>query len=258
MSFQIQTRVLHLPLHLVKQGTVRTQSPEKLQELAASISEVGVLQPLTVRKNGEHYVVVSGNRRLAAAKMAGLNRVPCILAEVGETDAELISLTENLQREDIHYFEEAELLRKYITKSGLTQLELAKKLGRSQSTIANKLRLLQHSPRIRETLRELGLSERHARELLRVVGEQDRLQVAVALAEKCYSIQQTEKYIDAYLQNHRAANNHRMRLRDTRLFLQRLDQDTALLRHMGIAAEMDRREDGADIVLTVRIPQCSE
>ena len=258
MAIHLQNRVLHLPLHLVKPGTVRTQSPEKLQELAASIAELGILQPLTVRKNGDHYVVVSGARRLAAAKMAGLNRVPCILTELGETDGELLSLSENLQREDLHYFEEAELLKKYLTRSGLTQMDAAKKLGRSQSAIANKLRLLQHSPRVRETLRELGLSERHARELLRVAGEQERLQVAVALSEKKYSIQQAEKYIDTYLQNHRTANTRRMRLRDTRLFLQRLDQDTALLRHMGIAAEMDKREDGEEIVLTVRLPNCVE
>lgn len=259
MSIHLQNRVLHLPLHLVKQGQPnRARTTEKLQELAASIQEVGVLQPLTVRKNGDHYVVVSGSRRLAAARMAGLSRVPCIVTEAGETDGELLSLTENLQREDLHYFEEAELLKKYLTRSGLTQIEAARKLGRSQSAIANKLRLLQHSPRVRETLRELGLSERHARELLRVAGEQERLQVAVALAEKKYSIQQAEKYIDTYLQNHRAANTRRMRLRDTRLFLQRLDQDTALLRHMGIAAEMDKREDGEEIVLTVRLPNCVE
>lgn len=259
MALNFQGRVLHLPLHLVKPGQpARARATEKLQELAASITEVGILQPLTVRKNGDHYIVVSGNRRLAAAKMVGLSRVPCILTEVGETDGELLSLSENLQREDLHYFEEAELLRKYLTKSGLTQMEAAKKLGRSQSAIANKIRLLQHSTRVRETLRELGLSERHARELLRVEGESERLQVAVALAEKRYSIQQAEKYIDTYLQNHRAANSRRMRLRDTRLFLQRLDQDTALLRHMGIAAEMDKREDGEEIVLTVRLPNCGE
>lgn len=256
MSVNYEGRILYLPLHLVKpskSGRVRVTA--QLQELSASIGEVGILQPLTVRKSGDHYMVVSGNRRLMAARMAGLGEVPCLLAEVSDQDAELMSLTENLQREDLHYFEEAELLQKYLCRSGQTQLQAAKRLGRSQSAIANKLRLLQHSPKVRLALREQGLSERHARELLRISGETDRLLVLEVMAEKRMSIAQAEKYIDTYLKNQQHPGEGRYRLRDTRLFLQRLDQDTALLRNVGIAAQMERREDEKEIVLTVRIPQ---
>ncbi len=256
MSNEQKGRVLYLPLHMVKPGAgERVQITAGLQELAASIGAVGLLQPLTVRKTGEYYTVVSGNRRLMAAKIAGLGELPCLVTRFGEEDTELLSLTENLQREDLHYFQEAELLQKYLCRSGLTQLEAAKKLGRSQSAIANKLRLLQHSPRVRLRLREQGLSERHARELLRVSGEEARLRVLEELARRHMSIVQAEKYIDQYNKHHQQPMDARNRLRDTRLFLRRLDQDTAVLRNLGIAAELDRREDEKEIVLTVRIPQ---
>ena len=171
-------RVLYLPVHLLHLGQAGRGKPTALlQELAASIGEVGILQPLTVRKNGEGYLVVSGNRRLMAAKMAGLGEVPCLLLSVDPVDAELIALTENLQREDLRYFQEAEYLQAYLMHSGLTQAQAAKRLGRSQSAIANKLRLLQHTPKVRAALMEHNLSERHARELLRVHGEDQRLEV---------------------------------------------------------------------------------
>lgn len=254
----LEGRILYLPLHLVKPGQPnRGRTTAQLQELAASIGEVGILQPLTVRKTGEYFTVVSGNRRLMAARMAGLGEVPCLLLELEEQDAELISLTENLQREDLHYFEEAELLQKFLFHSGLTQSQAARRLGRSQSAIANKLRLLQHSPKVRSALRERRLSERHARELLRISGETERLQVLEELSDKHMSIVQAEKYIDTYLKNHEAPGEGRYRLRDTRLFLQRLDQDTRLLQSVGIPAQMLSQQEGEELVLTVRIPQDS-
>lgn len=254
----LEGRILYLPLHLVRPGQPsRTRSTAQLQELAASISVVGVLQPLTVRKTGDNYTVVSGNRRLMAARMAGLGEVPCLLLELEEQDAELISLTENLQREDLHYFDEAELLQKYLCRSGLTQSQAARRLGRSQSAIANMLRLLQHSPRVRAALREKNMSQRHARELLRISGETERLQVLEVLWDRHMSVVQAETYIDNYLKNRETTGEARFHLRDTRLFLQRLDQDTRLLQSAGIPAQMLRTQEGEELVLTVRIPQNS-
>lgn len=258
MSYNLNSegRILYLPLHLVKPGQPnRGRTTAQLQELAASIGQVGILQPLTVRKNGEHFTVVSGNRRLMAARLAGLGEVPCLLLEVEDQDAELISLTENLQREDLHYFDEAELLQKYLCHSRLTQSQAARRLGRSQSAIANKLRLLQHSPKVRSALRERNMSQRHARELLRISGETERLQVLEVMADKHMSILQAEKYIDTYLKNHATQGEERYKLRDTRLFLQRLDQDTRLLQSAGIPAHMLQTQEGEELVLTVRIPQ---
>jgi ParB family chromosome partitioning protein len=228
-----------------------------LQELAASIAQVGVLQPLTVRKQGGGYLVVSGNRRLMAARMAGLGEVPCLLLEVDETDGELIGLTENLQREDLHYFEEAECLERYLVHSGFTQAQAAKQLGRSQSAIANKLRLLHHSPRVREALRDRGLSERHARELLRVPGEQQRLLVVAEIGERHLSVAQTERYIDALLENARAPGE-KLRRRDARLLLERVARDATSLRGQGVAAQLQHQPDRETLVLTVTLGNCEK
>lgn len=256
MSATNGKQVLFLPVHMLKPGkSDRIQVTPQLQELAASIRELGILQPLTVRKTGDGYTVVSGNRRLVGARLAGLSSVPCLVTDMAEQDDALLSLAENLQRQDLHYFEEAELIQTYISRSGITQYEVARRLGRSQSAIANKLRLLQHTPKVRFALREQGLSERHARELLRIGGETERLLVLEVMAEKHMSILQAERYIDVYLKNRQHSGEERRRLREARLYLERLDRDTALLRNIGIAAQMERREDAREIVLTVRIPQ---
>ena len=248
-------RILYLPIRMVQPSrTDRGRTTIQLQELAASIAEVGVLQPLTVRKSGGQFVVVSGNRRLTAARIAGLGEVPCILLDVDAADAELIGLTENLQREDLHYFDEAECLQKYLARSGLTQSQAAKKLGRSQSAVANKLRLLCHSPKVRQALREKGLSERHARELLRLGGEAQRLKVLGEIVEKRLSVAQTERYIDAVLQNGEHTGE-KFRQRDTRLFLERVARDAAQLQRSGVSTDLSRQEDQGQIVLTVRVEQ---
>ena len=249
-----ERRLLYLPIRLLQPGPgARSRHTVALQELSASIRQVGVLQPLTVCRSGGQYLVVSGNRRLMAAKMAELGEVPCILTELGERDQALIALTENLQREDLHYFEEAELLRQYMQRSGLSQAQAARRLGRSQSAVANKLRLLGHPAEVRSALRERGLSERHARELLRVSGTQARLAVIEEISDRRLSVTQTEKYIDAYLENGRPPVSDKLRRRDARLFLERVARDTAGLRRSGMAAEFQCREEPEAFLLTVRI-----
>ncbi|MDD6023317.1 MAG: ParB/RepB/Spo0J family partition protein [Oscillospiraceae bacterium] len=247
-------RILYLPLRLLKnEGKSRDGSMTSLQELAASIRQVGILQPLTVRKLGESYTVVSGRRRLLAARMAGLGEVPCILLNLDPGEELLISLTENLQREDLNCFQEAELLRAYLKASGLTQEQAAKKLGRSQSAIANKLRLLQHSEKVRGMLTEHGLGERHGRELLRIQGEEARLAVLGEIIARGLSVAQTVSYIDVYLQNHRDSGTVRYQQRDTRLFLQRMARDTEILRAAGVRAELEQERRDGEVVVTLRI-----
>ena len=254
MTYEMTHKLLYLPIRLIQPGVAgRQRETATLQELAASIQQVGILQPLTVRKSSNQYLVVSGNRRLMAARMAGLGEVPCILLEMDAQNAELIGLTENLQREDLHYFDEAELLQRYLQHSGLTQGQAARKLGRSQSAIANKLRLLQHSPRVRQALTEAGLSERHARELLRVEGESTRLRLLGEIVARRLSVAQTERYIDAFLANGIPPESEKLRRRDTRLFLERVARDTAALQGSGVQADLNRQEKAGEILLTVRI-----
>ena len=149
----------------------RVFEEDGLRELAESIRRWGVLQPLTVRRREGKWELVAGERRLRAAKLAGLTAVPCLPIEAEDADSALLALTENLQRRDLHFLEEAAALSAYLQKTGETQEELAAKLGRSPSALANKLRLLRLSPACRELLVKNGLTERHARCLLRLEDE---------------------------------------------------------------------------------------
>ena len=142
-----------------------------LRELADSIRAYGILQPLTVRRTPGGYQLAAGERRMRAARMAGLREVPCLVAQVDEQDAGMLALIENLQRRDLDCFEEAAAIARLISRYGLSQEQAAEKLGKSQSAVANKLRLLRLSPACRALLVEHGLTERHARCLLRLEAE---------------------------------------------------------------------------------------
>lgn len=254
MAFEMapKGRILYLPIRLVQANSShRSRETVQLQELAGSIRQVGILQPLTVRQTGDQFTVVSGVRRLMAARMAGLTQVPCILLDVDAGNAALIFLTENLQREDLHYFDEAEFLQKYLMESGLTQAQAAKRLGRSQSAVANKLRLLCLSPKLRSILREEGLSERHARALLRLPGERQRLAVLEAVLEKRLTVAQTEQYIGVYLQN-ADAPGEKLQKRDARLFLSRVAREAENLRRQGVT-ELHAKQDPERLSLTLRV-----
>ena len=165
----LSTRVQYIPLGRIRpnpQQPRRSFDEEGLAELAASIRSCGILQPLTVRRAGEGYELVAGERRLRAARIAGLREVPCLVAQVGEEDSALLALMENLQRRDLDCWEEAQAIARLISRYGLSQEEAARRLGRAQPTVANKLRLLRLPEDVRALLRENGLTERHARALL--------------------------------------------------------------------------------------------
>lgn len=254
MAFEMapQGRILYLPIRLVHASpSPRSRETVQLQELAGSIRQVGILQPLTVRSCGDRFSVVSGARRLMAARMAGLSEVPCILLDADAASSTLIFLTENLQREDLHYFDEAECLQKYLMESGLTQAQAAARLGRSQSAVANKLRLLSLGPKLQQLLRERGLSERHARALLRLPGESQRLLILEEVIARGLTAAQTEQYIKVYLQN-RATPGEKFHQRDARLFLGRVAREAEPLRRQGVA-ELQTREEAGAMVLTLRV-----
>ena len=150
---------------------------EALEELSQSIKEHGIIQPITVRKRGESFELVAGERRWRAARMAELKVVPCNIIEITDTESAEIALLENLQREDLNFIEEAEAYYNLINDHRFTQDELAKRMGKKQSTIANKLRILKLSPRVRESCLENKLTERHARALLSLPNEELQLKV---------------------------------------------------------------------------------
>ena len=229
-----------------------------LRELAASIRAHGVLQPLTVRRTAEGWELIAGERRLRASRLAGLETVPCIESAAGDEESALLALIENLQRQDLHYFEEAAAIGDYIHRTGVTQEEAARQLGRSPSALANKLRLLRLSPACREQLVKSGLTERHARCLLRLEDEPERLTALKYIADHQLNVAQTEQYIErrlAALQTTPPAGRRTFILKDVRLFLNSVDHGLRLIRSAGVNAACDRQETEEDILLTIRIPK---
>ena len=217
-----------------------------LRELAASIRRHGVVQPLVVRRRPDGWELVAGERRLRAARLAGLGGVPCVEAEADEQESALLALVENLQRQDLHYFEEAAAIADYLRRTGATQEEAAAQLGRSPSAVANKLRLLRLSP------------ARHARALLRLEDEEERLQALRRAAEKQWNVAQTEQYIERRLEALQAtppAGRRTYVLKDVRLFLNSVERGLRIVREAGVDAQCRRDDTEDEIVLTLRIPR---
>lgn len=236
----------------------RFSTERGLRELATSIRRHGIIQPLTVRRAPQGWELVAGERRLRAAKLAGLETVPCIEAAVDDRESALLALVENLQRRDLHYFEEATAIADYLRQSGVTQEEAAALLGRSPSAVANKLRLLRLSPACREILVRNRLSERHARCLLRLEDEGERLTALRQAAAKHWNVAQTEQYVErrlAALQTAPPAGRRTYIIKDVRLFLNSVDRGLRLIRDAGVDARTEREETEDEIVLTLRIPK---
>lgn len=255
-------RILYLPIRQIRPNPSQPRKifdPEGLRELAASIEQYGILQPLTVRRHGGEYELVAGERRLRAAKLAGCAEVPCILLTVDEEQSGMVALVENLQRRDLDYIEEAEGLSRLMRLYGLSQEQAAARVGKSQSAVANKLRLLRHSPEVLARLRENHLSERHARALLKLPTEEERLEVLAVIVRQQMNVAKTEAYIDAYLEKKRAQEPKRgirkLIVRDVRLFLNSVNHSLELVRGAGINAQAQQEETENEIVLTIRLPK---
>lgn len=230
-----------------------------LQELAASIVQYGILQPLSVRRRDDGYELVAGERRLRAARLAGLTEVPCILLAVDEEQSGMLALVENLQRRDLDFIEEAEGLARLMRLYGLSQEQAALRVGKSQSAIANKLRLLRHSPQILAALRQHQLSERHARALLKLPTEEQRLAAIEEIVKREMNVARTEQYIDRLLEERTQPEQKRALgkfvLRDVRIFLNTVEHNLDLIKNAGIEAAKTQEETEDEIVLTIRIPK---
>lgn len=257
----LSSRVRYIPLERIVPNPHqprRVFEPESLSELADSIRQYGILQPATVRTRGKDYELVAGERRFRAAKIAGLKELPCLIAQVGEEDSALLALMENLQRRDLNYMEEAAAIAQLIQRWGLSQEEAARKLGKSQSAVANKLRLLRLPPSVVELLGQGDLSERHARALLRLADEEEQIAAAKTIIQRHMNVAQAEEYIESLLREIRATPPRRRPtfiLKDVRLFLNSLDRSLTLMRSAGVDAACGRQDTEDEILLTIRIPK---
>lgn len=235
----------------------KTFSDESLADLCASIKEYGVLQPLLVSPSDDgRYMLIAGERRLRASRMANLSEVPVIISDYTSQQIAEIALIENLQREDLHFLEEAEGYEQLMNEFHLTQEAMAARVGKKQSTIANKLRLLRLSSPVRKVLVDAALSERHARALLKLEDEAKRLEVLAVVVEKGFSVRQTEEYIAKILDAGDKEKERKRRLvivNDVRIYLNSIKQVVNSIKDVGIPVNMEQTVEGDEVVISLRI-----
>ncbi|HOL84272.1 MAG TPA: nucleoid occlusion protein [Thermoclostridium caenicola] len=266
---QDNKKITMIPIELIRPNPYQPRrkfEQGSLDELCQSIKQYGVIQPINVRKiSATHYELVAGERRLRASMMAGLKEIPAIVVDVGEDDSAILALIENLQRENLGYMEEAEGYRNLIREHGLTQEELAQKIGKSQSTIANKIRLLRLSPLVKKILADNNLTERHARALLKLDNEQLQLKVLQKVCEKGLNVRKTEELVQKALEKYCSparTDDYKGRItksiKDIRIFVNTIRQAIDTMKKSGVNARAAQIDRGEYLEFIVRIPKRSE
>lgn len=254
----------------VRQATIRpnpfqprkTFQQESLQELAASIREFGILQPLVVRNTPDGLELIAGERRLRASVLAELPEVPVIVRSISDKEMAELAMIENLQREDLHFLEEAEGYQLLISQFGLTQEEMAKRVGKNQSTIANKLRLLKLETDVRDSLREYNLTERHARALLKLETPQIQREMLRSIQEKGLNVRETEQAIEEYndtISREKVTTPPRRNvirlIKDVRIFINTINNLVSDMKKAGLLVDLKQAQDDEYVTLTMKIPK---
>lgn len=235
--------------------------PTQLEELASSIREYGVLQPVIVRVVDGRYQLVSGERRFRASRLAEKETIPALVRQLSDREVAEMALIENLQREDLNYFEEAEGYARLIQEFQITQEEVARKMGKSQPTIANKLRLLQISERVRREISVDVITERHVRSLLKLKNEDQQLDVLHRIYEKNLNVRQTDDYIETLLiaeeKNIREQKKKKMMkaIKDMKIFVNTIKGTVKTIQDAGMPAEIIENENDDYMEVVIRLPK---
>ena len=242
----------------------RTFDAGALRELADSIKEYGILQPLlVVPLEGEQYLLIAGERRLRAAYIAQIKTIPVLLGNYGSQEVAEIAMIENLQREDLHFLDEAGGYELLMREFGITQEVLAKRVGKNQSTVANKLRILKLGKAVLDGLRSAALTERHARALLKLPEEEQQLSVLQAAADNELNVRQTEELVEQMLEFSREAvepvpekpgGKRTKIIHDVRIFVNSIKKVVDDIKKMGINVKLDKKETEKELIMTMKIP----
>ena len=254
-------KVVDIPVGLISPNPDQPRkrfSPDALTCLAKSIAQDGVIQPLTVRRSGGGYVLVTGERRLRAAKLAGCRSVPCVVVKIGDKRSAVVALVENIQRADLDCFEEAEAINQLMTEYSMPRDEIALRLGMAQSTVSNKLRLLRLSASQRRIICENSLTERHARALLRLPDAVHINEVLAQVVQEHLTVAQTEKLIDRMFAEEKQRRSYKKRaavLGDVKLFTNTVDKAVRVMKLAGIEATFSRSEHDGVIEFLITVPE---
>lgn len=258
-----EMKVQNLPIEKIRPNPFQPRKyfdQLSLEELAASIKEYGIMQPVSVRLiSGTTYELVAGERRLRAASMAGLLTIPCIIINVNDNDSALIALIENLQRQNLNFIEEAEGYQNLMNDYGLTQEELASKLNKSQSTIANKLRILKLGDTIKKLIVEHTLTERHARAILKIPDIEVQKEIIYKVIDEDLNVKKTEELVQVTLdkmvnsRTQKLDRREKRYLSDLRLFTNTIRQTLEIVKKTGMETEYETSEKGEYYEIKIRI-----
>lgn len=255
-----QQRIIDIPCEEIAPNQYQPRKvfeQNELLSLAASIKTEGVLQPLLVREVGEKYELIAGERRLRAAMMVRLEKVPCIIMEASDRNSALIALVENIQRSDLGFFEEADAIARLIDLYGMTQEDAAVRLGYAQSTLANKLRLLKLSASERRIIGEHGLTERHARALLKLDAPEKRQEALNKIIRNHLNVEKTEALVESMIEYEEYKKRIRKGaaiFRDLRLFMNTVNKAVETMQIAGVNVDVDKKQSDDYLDYHIRIP----
>lgn len=232
---------------------------DELENLAQSIRENGILQPITVRKREDKkYELVSGERRLRAARLVGMVKIPSIVINIDDKNSAMFSIIENLQRQSLNFFEEAEAIEKLVGEYAMSREEVAQKLGLAPSTVSNKLRILRLPEEMRFELARSGLTESHARALLMLEDDNQRARALSIIVDRHLNVAESERMINQMINRNNRSRNPLRGIRDVRLFINTLNHAVDTIRRAGVEADAARSETEEYIEYVVRIPKSEQ
>lgn len=232
---------------------------DELENLAQSIRENGIIQPITVRRTDDKkFELIAGERRLRAARLVGYTKIPAIITEVDDRNSAVFSLIENLQRQELNFFEEAEAIERLVNEFNMGRDEVARKLGVAQSTLSNRLRILRLPEEMRYKLSRAGLTERHARALLILEDDVQRARALSIIADRHLNVAESERLIEQMLTKNTRSKNPTRGIRDVRIFINTLNHAVDSIRRAGVDADAARSETDEYIEYVVRIPKLEQ
>ena len=232
---------------------------DELENLAQSIRENGILQPITVRKREDKkYELVSGERRLRAARLVGMVKIPSIVINIDDKNSAMFSIIENLQRQSLNFFEEAEAIEKLVGEYAMSREEVALKLGLAPSTVSNKLRILRLPEEMRFELARAGLTESHAKALLMLEDDNQRARALSIIVDRHLNVAESERMINQKINRNNRSRNPLRGIRDVRLFINTLNHAVDTIRRAGVEADAARSETEEYIEYVVRIPKSEQ